>query len=101
MILPEEISGGPFPGARFAMGRFFVTPAALDALSAREMAVALGRHLSGDWGDLCPGDVEENELSVREGYRILSAYHSETGAKFWIITEADRSATTILLPSDY
>jgi len=62
----------------------------------------LSRHVSGDWGDLCDDDRRENDLSVMEGFRILSAYRlPRTGVKLWIITEADRSATTFLLPSEY
>jgi len=58
------------------------------------------RHMSGDWGDLSAEDKAENELSLREGFRILSAYELE-GQRYWIITEADRSVTTILLPQEY
>jgi hypothetical protein len=54
-----------------------------------------------DWGELSDEDVQENELSLREGFRLLSAYRTAKGQKIWIITEADRSATTILLPSEY
>jgi hypothetical protein len=54
------------------------------------------RHLTGDWGDLSEAEHRENELSVREGFRILSAYTLKTGVKFWIITEADRSTTSVL-----
>jgi len=61
----------------------------------------MARHAQGDWGELCPEDAQENELSLREGFRLLSAYISSTGVKFWIITEADRSATTFLLPGEY
>lgn len=61
----------------------------------------LGRHQSGDWGDLSAEDIKENEFSVKEGFRLLSAYKLETGVKVWVITEADRSVTTILLPSEY
>ena len=60
----------------------------------------LARHLAGDWGDLCEEDKAENELSLKEGFRLLSAYETEIG-KIWIITEADRSVTTILFPSEY
>lgn len=61
---------------------------------------SLKRHANGDWGDLCEGDKQENELSLKEGFRIFSAYqHKEE--KIWIITEADRSATTILFPEEY
>jgi hypothetical protein len=62
----------------------------------------LQRHVNGDWGDLSEDDRRENELSVREGFRILSAYIlPRTRVKLWIITEADRSVTTFLLPSEY
>ena len=58
------------------------------------------RHLSGDWGDLADEDKQENEFSMKNGFRILSAYITSSG-KLWIITEADRSATTFLLPEEY
>ena len=62
---------------------------------------ALRRHVYGDWGDLDDEDKAENEFSVENGYRILSSYTSSNGIKFWVITEADRSATTVLLPEEY
>lgn len=88
---------------RFQLGRTLITPGALDA---REEAGETGReylrrHASGDWGIVDDDDKKENELSVREGFRILSAYLTGKGVKIWVITEADRSATTILLPSEY
>ena len=58
-------------------------------------------HISGDWGDLDKDDKQENELSLKEGYRLLSAYKKDGLSKIWIITEADRSATTILFPEEY
>ena len=61
----------------------------------------LARHHSGDWGDLGEEDIAENELSLEKGFRLLSAYQLNTGVRIWIITEADRSATTILLPEEY
>ena len=61
----------------------------------------LHRHVTGDWGDLEDEDKKENELSVKEGFWILSAYSLETDVKVWIITEWDRSVTTILLPGEY
>jgi hypothetical protein len=87
----------------FQPGRVFLTPGAKDALvEAGELpSKYLVRHLAGDWGEIPPEDAKENELSVREGYRILSAYGLKTGTKIWIITEADRSSTTILLPEEY
>ena len=61
----------------------------------------LVRHLSGDWGDHSDEDRRENDLSLREGFRLLSAYTTRHGTQFWIITEADRSVTTFLLPEEY
>jgi len=59
------------------------------------------RHLNGDWGDLCAEDKAENELSLKQGFRLLSAYEKEGLPKIWVITESDRSATTVLFPDDY
>ena len=86
---------------KFPLGRTVITPAALEALSDTDVRSALARHVTGDWGELDEDDQAENELSLREGFRLLSAYMSASGTKFWIITEADRSVTTVLLPSDY
>ena len=61
----------------------------------------LARHQTGDWGELCEEDKRENEFSVHNGFRILSAYRTRNDVKIWIITEADRSATTLLLPHEY
>jgi hypothetical protein len=85
----------------FAFGRVMITPNAQQALTDEDIYVALKRHRAGDWGDLGHADRAENELSLREGFRLLSTYTSTAGAKFWVITEADRSATTVLLPEDY
>jgi hypothetical protein len=85
----------------FDLGRTVSTPGALEALPPDEIAAAFSRHANGDWGDVCREDWEENELSLREGFRLLSVYHDARGAKFYVITEANRSATTVLLPSEY
>ncbi len=79
------------------------TPGAVNALieSKQNPFELLHRHVTGDWGDLDDEDKKENELSVKEGFRILSAYTLETDVKVWIITEWDRSVTTILLPGEY
>ncbi len=61
----------------------------------------LQRHQTGDWGDVCEDDRQENELSVKEGFRILSAYKTDRDVKIWVITEADRSSTTVLLATEY
>jgi hypothetical protein len=88
---------------RFNLGRVVATPGALRALERAEQHPAefLDRHVNGDWGDVPEEDKQENELSVEHGFRIFSAYTTSAGEKIWIITEADRSATTILLPSEY
>ena len=87
----------------FELGQIVATPGALRALQKAEQLPAefLDRHVAGDWGDLCEEDQQENAFSVRHGFRILSAYTTAAGEKIWIITEADRSATTLLLPEDY
>jgi hypothetical protein len=92
--------------ARFDTGKIVYTPGALEALTnengqfAFNAAMYILRHQRGDWGDVPPEDAQENELSIEHGYRILSSYDHE-GTKIWLITEADRSVTTFLLPSEY
>jgi len=85
------------------LGFVVATPGALAALEAvgQLPTELLARHEAGDWGEVGAEDRAENELSVRDGFRVLSAYTLRTGVKLWIITEADRSATTILLPEEY
>lgn len=83
------------------LGRTVITSEANDRLCGEDVLDALRRHARGDWGDLSPEDREENELSIREGFRIFSVYHDRNGTKFWVITEADRSVTTVLMPEDY
>ena len=86
---------------RFNPGRTLITPAAAKALVPKDISAAMLRHLAGDWGDVCEEDRRENDFSLEKGFRLLSVYHGVCGTKFWIITEADRSATTVLLPEDY
>ncbi len=85
----------------FPLGQTVITRNALARLQAEDVYQALARHARGDWGDLDPEDVAENELSITEGCRLLSAYTDRNGMKFWIITEWDRSVTTVLMPEDY
>ncbi len=88
----------------FPAGQIVATPAALALLGQvnKTPAEFLSRHLRGDWGDdLCQDDKTENELSLKEGFRLLSSYNVTDGEKLWIITEADRSVTTLLLPEEY
>ena len=106
---------------RFPLGRLLVTPGALEALAVAEahrghgarrggaeadvtgsvLAQLIARHASGDWGTVDAEDWAANDRAVREGTRLLSAYVLDTGERVWIITEADRSATSIILPSEY
>lgn len=108
-------------GPLFPLGRVLATPGALHALAVAEVhrghgarragadapasdslvASLLARHVSGDWGQLDAEDQAANEQALAYGTRILSAYDLATGERVWIITEADRSATTLLLPSEY
>ncbi len=87
---------------RFELGRVVATPGALDAMeeAGTEPSELLRRHLSGDWGEVPKEDARENELSLKHGFRVLSSY-PVGGRKVWIITEADRSSTCLLLPSEY
>lgn len=87
--------------ANFSLGQTVITPGAMERLDQADIPRALLRHASGDWGALSEEDRRENELSVAQGFRVLSAYRDSHGTKFWIITEADRSVTTILLPEEY
>lgn len=88
-------------GWKFSPGRIFITRAALQVLPSFEVFSALARHLAGDWGEVGEEDWQANEAALVRGERILSVYKTSDGTKFWIITEQDRSLTTILLPSDY
>ena len=88
---------------RFALGQVVATPGAIKALqeAGETPLLLLRRHQIGDWGDVPPEDAQENELSVAQGFRILSAYTLTTAVKIWLLTEADRSVTTVLLPQEY
>ena len=89
--------------ARFPLGWLLATPGALQALekAGQQPQEFLDRHSKGDWGELDSHDLRENEFSLERGLRLLSSYTTAAGDKLWIITEADRSATTLLLPEEY
>ena len=89
--------------AKFFPGVLVITPGALEAFKHTGDGIEpfLTRHLRGDWGNLDTHDWKENEYSLQQGFRLLSAYSLQDETRFWIITEADRSATTILLPAEY
>lgn len=95
MILVIEAS------PRFDLGQLVATPGVLEMVPQDELMKAVSRHLTGDWGDLDAEDKQANEDALKHGSRLLSAYHTASGTKFWIITEWDRSVTTVLLPSEY
>ena len=87
----------------FSLGQIVATPGALDALARANQGPHdfLNRHVGGEWGELENEDKAENDYSLQHGFRILSSYITAAGEKLWVITEADRSATTLLLPEDY
>ena len=89
--------------ARFPLGRIVATPGALAELenAGDSPGPFIKRHVTGDWGEVDEHDQLENEFSLAQGFRLLSAFTLSNGTKLWIITEADRSATTLLLPSEY
>lgn len=83
------------------LGQTVATPAALDVLTQPDIVAALRRHSAGDWGEVDDEDRAANDDAMRVGERLLSVYRAANGTTFWVITEADRSVTTVLLPSDY
>jgi len=88
----------------FPLGQIVATPGALAALgkAGQTPLEFLTRHVRGDWGELCEEDRKENQLSLEHGFRLLSSYRISSGdTKVWVITEADRSVTTLLLPEEY
>ncbi|PWU19905.1 MAG: hypothetical protein C5B50_05595 [Verrucomicrobia bacterium] len=86
---------------RFAFGRLCVTEGVAKSVPADEILKAVQRHAAGDWGVLDQADWQRNDKALRDGERLFSKYESSTGKKFWVITEADRRVTTVLLPADY
>lgn len=84
----------------FPLGEVLITANASLRLTTEEVLSALRRHASGDWGDLCPEDTLANDGALHQGGRLLSAF-GQGDHRFWIITESDRSVTTVLLPEDY
>jgi len=85
----------------FCLGQLVITVNAKDQLDPDDVLACLTRHSQGDWGDLSEEDRQENERSLNHGFRLLSVYNDRDGTKLWIITEADRSSTCVLLPEDY
>jgi len=96
-------AGGPVPSEShlFALGTIHASPGALEKVSEVERIEAVERHARGDWGDVEPEDVLTNARALSHGSRLHSVYRTGEGEEFWIMTELDRSATTVLLPSEY
>ncbi len=88
---------------RFNLGQTVATPGAIEALQQANVSATslLVRHQQGDWGDLCEEDVAENNFALSRKLRLFSSYQLTESTKIWVITEADRSVTTLLLPEDY
>jgi len=89
------------PIALFRLGRIVATPNALARLTQEDTLHAIQRHQAGDWGEVDEHDQQANDRALTEGGRLFSVYRSANGIRFWLITEADRSATTVLFPEDY
>ena len=86
---------------KFNLGRLVITPAALESIPADDICNSINRHVCGDFGDLDEADKKEHDFALRAGLRLLSAYHASNGTKFYVLTEACRTITTVLLPADY
>ena len=97
------MNGGPGRPTekRVELGRVLATPGVLAAVPSDEILAALARHARGDWGEVSAADWRENEFSYSKRLRLVSSYTSSSDTKFWVITEADRSSTTVLLPEEY
>ena len=99
--MPDHSSGSTEPAAKFSPGRLVATPNALTNVPNDEILTALSRHVRGDWGTVDAHDWSANERALEIGARLFSVYQSTQGVTFWIITEANRAVTTVLLPEDY
>lgn len=95
----DKAAGTPL----FALGQVLATPGALELLETHQLTALpfVLRHVSGDWGDICAEDRQSNADALQYGYRLMSVYELSKTERLWIITEADRSSTTLLLPEEY
>ncbi len=87
--------------SKLQLGQVVITRNAMETLDLSSVTLSLRKHSAGKWGDVCVDDWKANDEALVNGDRILSSYKDINGTKFWIITEADRSSTTVLLPEDY
>jgi len=99
--MSDQPVGSVVSAPKFSLGQMAATPNALAHVPNDEILLALSRHVRGEWGTLDREDLESNEQALKRGGRLFSSYLSTENVKFWIITEADRSVTTVLLPEDY
>ena len=88
-------------GPKFSLGRIILTPGAAHKLSTEDVESALRRHGRGDWGDVGVAAQQDNDKRVEKGGTLASIYAGSNGVRFYIVTEADRSVTTVLLPHEY
>jgi hypothetical protein len=100
-LIAERRVDAESPPLSIPRTRVFITPGARAMLHPEDVQACIRRHFAGNWGDLSAGDRAENGRAAREGLRLVSVYHDRYGGKFYVVTEADRSATTCLLPSEY
>jgi hypothetical protein len=101
VISPGQGDGTPAKKVSFPLGKLVATPAAMQAVPLEVIIGALVRHGRGDWGNVGAEDWEANQQALKNGGRLVSAYYTKDSGKFLIITEADRSLTTVLLPEEY
>ncbi len=87
--------------SKFPLGQIFATPGVIEQVSEGDRLTALARHRMGDWGEVSADDWQSNNEALESGERLLSAYLSKEGVRFWVITEYDRRETTFLLPEEY
>lgn len=86
---------------RFRLGRVVITNRASMVIRREDVLAALERFVCGDWGEVDPYDAAQNEQALQDGGRLLSVFRSSCGASFWIVTEGDRSTTSVILPDEY
>jgi hypothetical protein len=100
VIGPTNAGGESAGSPLFTLGRISATPDAVAVLTPQDILLGLHRHSVGNWGEISAADGEANNAALRYGGRILSMYDSTIGVRFWVVTEADRSVTTVMLPED-
>ena len=100
-IMSKTTTTKPTPPIKLQLGKIVATQECVESVDLGEVQTALNRHHNGDWGEVDQEDKKTNDDALQLGNRVLSVYTSTDQIKFWIITEADRSVTTALLPSEY